>query len=267
MAKTPEESGESGPAGANDDVSPLDRDDFLRANRENREKARTAAAKKAARKGLVHDDDSGADAAADGAEPAVDADDDGTPGGVDPSRIPGRVTDSGRSRRSSVPRWLVPALAALAVVLAVIVGVLGYLYATVDDDGLGPDSGLGEQALTTAKTYAVDIVSYRSGDYAELDQRIRSISTKDFADRYIKSSQDARTGNDEANATSVGTAVDAGLKSISENRAVVLVALDQKVTSPQVPAVGDQGLDYSSRVLITLIRDGDRWVVDDLDTV
>ena len=47
----------------------------------------------------------------------------------------------------------------------------------------------------------------------------------------------------------------------------VLVALDQKVTSPQVPAVGDQGLDYSSRVLITLIRDGDRWVVDDLDTV
>lgn len=162
--------------------------------------------------------------------------------------------------------WITPLLGAATAALAVATGVLAYLYATAGD-GLGPDSGLGKSAVDDAKRYAEQIVTYSAGDYAALDKQIRSISTPEFADRYIQSSQEARKGNDEAKASSTATAQVAGLESITDAKAQVLVALDQQITSPELPSAGEAGLEYQRRVLISLVRDGDRWVVADLTQV
>ncbi|MFT4086519.1 MAG: hypothetical protein QM658_05085 [Gordonia sp. (in: high G+C Gram-positive bacteria)] len=221
-------------------VSPLDRDDFLAANRRNREALRAKEDAKKAKK------------------------DDSAPA-ADPSRVPGKVAST-PARRSVSRQPLVLVLGALVVVLAIATGVLGYLYASDSDDGLSPGSGIGRQALTTAKDSSVAILSYSYGDYTGLDRKIRSISTSDFADRYITSSQEARKGNDAAKATSKATAVDAGLISITDSKAVVLVALNQTVTSPDLTAENG-GILNQSRVKLTLTRDGDRWLVSDLETV
>ena len=209
-----------------------DRDELLAENRRNREAARTEAQEKAAKKRLA-------------------------------DRLPGRVDDEEQQRRGPSLTALLAVLAAILAVTTIVFGVLAFR----GGDSLGPESGIGEQAVTDAKKYAVDIVTYDAGDYAALDKRIRDFSTPAFAKRYIDSSQEARRGNDEAKASSTAKAVAAGLQSISETQAVVLVALDQKVTSPDLPVAGEDGIDYRTRVLISLQRDGDRWLVSDLEMV
>lgn len=176
-------------------------------------------------------------------------------------RVPGRVENSDNKSR------LTAILAGLAAVLVVTTIVFGYLAFRGHDETLGPGSGIGEQALNDAKKYAVDIVTYSPGDYSQVDKRIREISTPDFAARTIDSAQTGRTGNDEAQATSTAKVVAAGLQSITDDQAVVLLALNQKVTSPQLPTAGAEGVDYPSRVLMTLKRSDDKWLVDDLDIV
>lgn len=261
--------GEGQSSGSARALSPAEREKLLAKNRRTRDELRAAEEKKAEQKkaGVAEagDDDADLDDADLG-----DADlDDGEPGDVeleeaDPSRIPGKVPTARTG--STAGRKLVAGLLALIVALAVAVGVLGYLLATADS-GVALDSGTGEQALADAKTYAAEVVTYGPDDYADLDRRIREISTPDFADRYIEASQDARRGTDEAKASSVGTAIAAGAESISDDEAVVLVALNQKVTSPELPTAGEEGLDYQTRVRVTLQRDGDRWILADLVTI
>ncbi|WP_440713874.1 hypothetical protein [Gordonia sp. FQ] len=228
-------------------MSPEQRAELLADNRKTREELRARETAKDAT-----DDES--DGESGDEQPAA--------GPVDPARVPGRVPN----RPAGRPKKLVGVLVALVVALAVACGVLGYLYATADQGGEGIDSAAAKSALADAKKYAAEVVTYSPGNYSDLDRRIREISTKEFADRYVESSQDARRGNDEAKASSVGTAVNAGLTSLTSDQAVVLVALDQKVTSPEVQS-GKDGIPYQTRVLLTLKRDGDRWLIADLETI
>lgn len=209
---------------SDDAKTPLDGDDFLAANRANRERIRAEAAAKS----------------------------------VDSS-----TADAGPTGPAELRGWLLPASAAVIVVLVVAVGVLGYLLATADDaDALDRDG-----ALRDAKSYAAEMFTYQTGRYDDLDRRIRAISTPAFADEYITSSQLARKANDEAKASSKGAATSAGIVSISDTEAVVLVALDMTVTSPEATALGQGNGPSQSRVEMTLTRDSDRWVVSDLDVV
>lgn len=182
---------------------------------------------------------------------------------ADQSRVPGKVVapDGGSGGRA-----VVIALSAVVAALLIAVGVLSYFVATADE-GDGPGTDIGTQALTDAREYAALVVTYAPGEFADLDRRIREISTPEFADRYIASSQDARRGTDEAKAASVGTGVAAGLESIDDEQAVVLVALNQKITSPDLPSAGEDGLAYQTRVRVSLQRDGDRWLLSDLVTL
>lgn len=168
-------------------------------------------------------------------------------------------SDRGRSPLMSV-------LIAAVAVLVVAVGVLAYLFATAGSDTTVDEHAI-DRAVSDARTYATTVLTYSSGDYADLDKRIRAISTPAFADRYIASSQQARRGNDEAQATGTAQAKEAGLISLSDTTAKVLVAVDQKVTTPLVPAAGSDGMNYESRIRITLTRDGDAWKLSDLSVV
>lgn len=230
-------------------MTSAERDALLAANRQARDELRAKEAEKAAAKGGETKSSEAQGDDADGDDADVDA---------APAEPTASMTVAARPSRTAFF-----AVSALAAALAIATGIFAFLYAT-SDSGLGPESGIGRAAIDDGRTYAEQIVTYSAGDYSALDKQIRAISTPEFADRYIASSQEARKGNDAAGATSTGTAQSAGLVSITNSKAEVLVALDQKVTSPQLPAAGAEGLQYQRRVLLTLVREGDRWVVSDL---
>ena len=177
---------------------------------------------------------------------------------ADPTPSP----DSADGAAPTARRPLVIALAAAVAVLAVVASVLGYLVATSSADDLDRDG-----AVEAATSHAVQMFTYQTGKYDDLDRRIREISTSEFADEYIESSQLARKANDEAQGSSRGAVAAAGVVSISPTEAVVLVALDMTVTSPQAAALGQGPTPSQSRVELTLVRDGDRWLVSGLDVV
>ncbi|AZG43574.1 hypothetical protein [Gordonia insulae] len=225
---------------ASDDVTPLDGADFLAANRVSREQARIEAQQKADRR---------------------------TPGKVDPPSRPRRRWTSG---------WRRPRMGVVAIILAVFVVVLGastayFAHAYVQQrdqvEAAGPSPAQRQEAMDVAREYATTLATYDPADYGDLDRRIREISTPEFAKTYITSSQEARRGNATARGTSRAEAKEAGLQSISDGKAVVLVALDQTVTSPQVSAEVPDGIPYQSRVKVTLDRRDGRWLLADFDTV
>lgn len=220
------------------------REELLAENRARRAEIRADEEAKAARKADGDDGESVSEAVEATAEEAD---------------LPVRRADSATGSRR-----LIIGLGAAVAVLVIAVAVLGYFLATADSDA---ESGVDRRAVNDAKSYATTVLTYSSGNYADLDKRIREISTPEFADRYIKSSQEARQGNDEAQAKGTAEAKEAGLVSITDSKAVVLVAVNQNVKSPLVPSAGPDGMDYQSRVVITLTRDGDAWKLSDLSVV
>ncbi|MGO3325405.1 hypothetical protein [Gordonia sp. (in: high G+C Gram-positive bacteria)] len=216
-----------------DDPTAPDDDDFLAANRAERAKIRAEESRKSEKKESSVPGDSGAEGA----------------------------VVLGMHRTGA----LVPSLIATVVVLAVAAAVLAYLaFGSSSDDSDDLDRA---GALRDAKSYAAQMLTYETGKYDDLDRRIRAISTPEFADTYIKSSQQARAANDAAHASSKGSAQTAGIVSIGADEAVVLVALDNTVTSPQAPALGEGNGAYESRVKLTLSQDDGKWLVSDFEVV
>ncbi|MGV9710319.1 hypothetical protein ACWDTI_06610 [Gordonia sp. NPDC003424] len=232
MPKT-SRSPDTAPESASDSPTPLDGDDFLATNRANRERHREEAERKAA-------------------------------------RTPGRVPTD-RRRRSSI-RPMTVALVILSVLvagLAVSTAYLAHAYVQASHraDAAGVSEATRRDAMDTARRYAAELTTYDPANYADLDRRIREVSTPAFAKEYITSSADARRGNAAARGTSKAVAKEAGLQSISDSSATVLVALDQTVTSPDVNAQVPEGIPYQSRVKVTLQRENGRWLLSDIDTV
>ncbi|WP_420039445.1 hypothetical protein [Gordonia sp. MP11Mi] len=219
------------------DPTSLDGDEFLAANRAKREQIRMEEA------GNPQADESQTDESQTDESPAAES-----------------QTDEPRPSKT-----LVVSLIAAVAVLAVAAGVFAYLaFGTGSDDGDDLDQA---GALRDAKSYAAQMLTYEAGKYDDLDRRIRGIATPEFADTYVKSSQQARAANDAAQASSKGSAENAGIMSINDREAVVLVALDNTVTSPQAPALGTGSGAYESRVKVTLARDDGKWLVSDFEVV
>lgn len=228
------------------DASPLDGDEFLAANRASRERLRAEAEQKADRKGERKADKGSAR-----------------------DRVPGKV-ETGSSRSTS--RTVRTALIGLSVLVLILAASTAYFaYGMVQADrraeASGPSGADRQKAMDLARTYASSLATYDPADYGDLDRRIREISTPDFAKTYITSSQDARRGNADARGTSRAESKDAGLQSMTDGKAVVLVTLDQTVTSPEVNSQVPEGIPYQSRVKVTLEKRDGRWLLSDFDTV
>lgn len=274
------------------DPEAVERESFLAENRAARERIRTREEEKRRRRG---GDDAaagdpptrprGATGEATTGETAVDATtdentDEGSPAGegsgdrgADDSRVPRKLDEDETRRRRFRPRRPgrragMALLAVLVVFLAAATAVLGYAYLRGDDRG-GPGVTDAERtvAMDTARRYAADLATYDPANYADLDRRITAISTPDFAKRYITSSQDARNGNANARGVSRATSNRAGVTSMTADKAVVLVTLDQTVNAPELAEQVPQGIPYQSRVLVTLVKRDGTWLLDDLETV
>lgn len=251
-----------------DGVTPLGGNEFLQANRTNREKYRAEAeakAAKAARKAARRGEAVDADAAL---EDLIDSDEtvanDRTPRKLDPPAASGKSDRwTGWATSLGKKTWAVLALVAVAVILAASTAVLAVAYVGADRRAGTAAGAIDSTILDTARKYAAEITTYNSADYSDLDRRIREISTPAFTQTYIESSQDARKGSTEAAAVSTAKADNAGIMSLDDEKAVVLVTLDQTVKSPQTAQEFPDGFPYQTRVKVTLVQQDGRWLMDD----
>ena len=103
-------------------------------------------------------------------------------------------------------------------------------------------------------------------DHTDVDGHLDSVvseATPGFAERYTEVSEGLRELLASGEGTSSGTVVNAATESVDGDTAVVLVFLDQQVTNVTVP----DGRVDSSRMLVTVQRDGDRWLLDDAQLI
>lgn len=141
---------------------------------------------------------------------------------------------------------------ALVLATAIAFGLLFVGQNTADDAR--------SEALSTARNFAVTVSSY---DYRELDQNISTVldgSTGEFKKQYAGAENALRQLVTEAKAVASGTVREAGVKSVSEDRAEVLVFVDQSVTEK----AEDKPRVDRNRMLLVLQRQDDRWLVSDV---
>ena len=119
----------------------------------------------------------------------------------------------------------------------------------------------GQQALATAKAYAVTVTTY---DYQNLDRNFADVldgATGEFKDQYAGASQTLRQLIAGAKATANGTVLGAGISSASADQVEVVVFVDQAITNA---ATAQPRIDRN-RVLMTLTPHDGRWLVTKLE--
>lgn len=113
----------------------------------------------------------------------------------------------------------------------------------------------GEEAQRTAVNYAQVLTSIDSNNVDENFQQVLDGATGEFKDLYSQSSMELRQLLIENKATARGVVVDSAVQSISKDRAVVLLFVDQSVTNTKLP---DPRIDRS-RMKMTLEKADGAW--------
>ena len=156
-------------------------------------------------------------------------------------------------RLSLVMTAVLGAVLVLALAAAVTFGVLLQHRAATDRAG--------QQALATAKAYAVTVTTY---DYQNLDRNFADVldgATGEFKDQYTGASQTLRQLIAGAKATAKGNVLGAGISSVSTDQVEVVVFVDQSITN----AATTQPRIDRNRVLMTLTPHDGRWLVSKLE--
>lgn len=182
------------------------------------------------------------------------------------------AADGGREGRGTLGWLLVAAgvvIVGLAVALALVAVDLGHrndqlAAARRDAKGLSQVQSLRDSALASAKKYAVDFGSY---DYAKLDHDFQLVSshlTKSFADKYAQISQQLKSVIVKYKGRSTATVQGAGVSSVTGKQAVVVLFLDQTVTTTQ----SNKPRVDRNRLTMTLQLQADgTWLISDLELV
>lgn len=165
------------------------------------------------------------------------------------------VLEDGRGSRR---RWI-------GVVAAVLVVALIAASASLLIGFLGDRSAESKrtEAIDTARDYAEALSSF---DFENLDANrdaIAARSTPEFAGKYREMVDALRQIVTDGKGKATASAVHVGVESIDDDKAVVLVFVDQQATN----VVSPEGNTQKYRMVVTLVRDGDRWIVDNVDTM
>ena len=127
-----------------------------------------------------------------------------------------------------------------------------------------PLESLRDSALSAAKKYAVDFGSY---DYTKLDQDFQLVSshlTKSFAAKYAQISQQLESVIVQYKGKSTAAVQGAGVSSIAGKQAVVVLFLDQTVTTTQ----SKQPRVDRNRLTMTLqLQPDGSWLISDMALV
>ncbi|MCJ0901894.1 mce associated protein mas1a [Rhodococcus sp. ARC_M6] len=124
------------------------------------------------------------------------------------------------------------------------------------------ESSLRTEAMDTAREYSIIMSSF---DYQNLDANkdtIASMSTEAFAGTYktmVDSLRDVVAGG-QGQATA--TATNVGIESVDSDSATVLVFVDQEAKNVATP----QGNSQKYRMVLSLVRSDNQWLVDNVVT-
>jgi Mce-associated membrane protein len=161
-------------------------------------------------------------------------------------------------------RWIPPfgtRSAALLVVNLVLIGLLGWLFVTVQ--GLKSDEKAVNQVTFAAKQAAEDLSSY---DFRTIDadlKRATGQTTGSFRADFTKMTASVKPSATQQQAVVQGTAVRTSVESVDGRKAIALVYLDQATAKG---ANGERTPNqYTLRLVMTKV--GDRWLVSQLQMI
>lgn len=152
--------------------------------------------------------------------------------------------------KRGLPNVKTLALAAVLAVLVVAVGVLGWQAWQQHQINQARD-----EALHAAVSYAEVLTSIDSNNVDENFRQVLDGATGEFKDMYSQSSGELRQLLIENKATAHGLVIDAAVQSVSKDKAVVLLFVDQSVSNTKLP---DPRIDRS-RMKMTLEKADGRW--------
>jgi Mce-associated membrane protein len=163
-------------------------------------------------------------------------------------------------RPSGRRRWPF-VVAGVAIVAVILVELVLLVSARNQVSSLKALKGAQTSALAAARQYATAVASY---DYRHLDQDFSSVeanSTPAFRTQFQNSSAALKPVLTQYDAVAKAKVVAAGLESITTNRAVAAVFINQTVTNTtqKSGATTDQ-----SRLELTLVREHGKWLIDNL---
>lgn len=118
-----------------------------------------------------------------------------------------------------------------------------------------------QQAVATAKDYAVTLTSIDSGSIDENFAEVLAGATCEFKDMYSRSSSQLKQMLVDNKATSKGVVIDAGVKSASPGRVELMLFVDQSITNTASP---EPRVDRS-RVVMTMEKVDGRWLASKVD--
>lgn len=190
------------------------------------------------------------DADADAVEEALDAED-GPAGSAD-------TADPDAERRPD--RWpaLITALAGVFLVLAVTAGVLGSMVAAADDR-----ADRRAAAVATAEEVATGMLELDFRNSPETIDRMLAVSTGPLREQLTALSATLTSLLDQGQVSSDGTITAAGIETIDDTSAQVLLAAQATVRNAELP----DGQLRTYKMVVTVQRDGDRWLASAVDFV
>jgi Mce-associated membrane protein len=179
---------------------------------------------------------------------------------------PGPLADGSRQettsrrapRRIAVRSWVGSNLLLSCLAVALVVAVALLTLAKLSLNSESSLNGARTSALAAAKIYAVDLASY---NYKHLNQdfgKVLAESTPTFKESFSQSSEALKATLSRYDASARAHVVAAGLVSVTTSRAVALVFLNQTVDN----SIQKNKPTTESRVEVTLLRSGGRWLID-----
>jgi Mce-associated membrane protein len=157
-----------------------------------------------------------------------------------------------------------PLLLSIIVVLVAIAAiVLGALYVQQRLQQ-SSQAGLRSSALSAARADGVILSSY---DYRNLTgpgsdwTKVEQASTPTFRKNFLSTSGALGKLLTQYNAVATGKVLNAGIQSLSGNRAVILLFIDQTVNNTVQKG---PGTTQPLRSLLTLVHQNGKWLIDDL---
>jgi Mce-associated membrane protein len=169
------------------------------------------------------------------------------------------------TKRRFIPSWVAVRswvrsnllLSSLAVALVVAV-----VFLTMTRLSLNNENSLNSartSAAAAAHSYAVDLASYNYKDLNQDFGKVLGESTPTFKQAFNQSTEALKTSLTRYDASASANVVAVGLLSATTSRAVALVFLNQTVNNTLQK---NKPSTTESRVEITLLRSGGRWLID-----
>ncbi|OMC37818.1 hypothetical protein A5740_04140 [Mycobacterium sp. GA-1841] len=172
-------------------------------------------------------------------------------------------TDEDRTDEPAPAGRLRRRLIAAAVALVAVAALAALVLLSISEYQHRRDDALRTDAVQMSRDYLVAMAAF---DYQKIDanrEHIVANSTPGFAAKYDEMVKALRDIVVTSKGVATATADRVAVESLDGDTATVVAFVDQHVTNVTAP----QGSNQKYRMVVKLVRSGDHWIVDDVQTV